>query len=125
MAKRMTELKGKLPKYAPRAHNSYLPPEFVERMNAVGNGALEIAQKHAKVEAAEKPAKAAVAASAPKGLSKAPKQGTKRGRAAEFIAKHPHDGSAAAISDLAKELAALVDVPLSTAGRWVKSGIIN
>lgn len=122
MATRHKELEGKIPKYTPRSHNSYLPKEFVERMDAVGNGALAIAQKYAKAEAATKPTTAPVAASPAKAPSKAPKSGTKRGKAADFIAKHTHDGSVAMIADLAKELAELVEIPLSTAGKWIKNG---
>ena len=120
MATRITSLKGKVPKFAPRPvnKNSSIPAEMRERMEVAGNGALEVIARHAN----DKPETAPVAASSTKAPSKAPKLGTKRGKAAEFIAKHKHDGSVAAIADLAKELAELIDVPLSTAGKWIKNG---
>lgn len=121
MAQRTIEIHGKIPRYIPRKVLS-----SDEVMYAVGEGARNIARKYgldkkaAAELAGEKEAAVRAPAAAKKTAAKGPKTGTKRSRAAEFIAKHK--GVAESVEKLAPQLAALVEVPLSTAIRWLKAG---
>lgn len=120
MAQRTIEIHDKIPRYIPRKVLS-----SDEVMYAVGEGARNIARKYgldkkAKADQAEDKAPVPRIVAAKKTAAKGPKTGTKRSRAEEFITKHK--GMAESVETLAPQLAALVEVPLSTAIRWLKAG---